>query len=92
MAATAHKRLLTEYRNLTKESPDGIVAGPRDEDDLFTWECLLQGPADTPFEGGVFPATLTFPKDYPLAPPTMKFECDMWHPNGKKLSFYISFV
>ncbi len=82
MAATAHKRLLTEYKNLTNDSPEGIIAGPKSEDDMFSWECLIQGPEGTPFEGGVFPATLTFPKDYPLAPPTMKFECDMWHPNG----------
>ncbi|KAI9825725.1 MAG: Ubiquitin-conjugating enzyme E2 7 [Phylliscum demangeonii] len=81
MAATAQKRLLTEYKNLTTDSPEGIVAGPRHEDDLFNWDCLIQGPEGTPFEGGIFPATMTFPKDYPLAPPTMKFECDMWHPN-----------
>lgn len=30
----------------------------------------------------MFPAELKFPKDYPLAPPTMKFLADMWHPNG----------
>ncbi|KAI9887379.1 MAG: Ubiquitin-conjugating enzyme E2 7 [Watsoniomyces obsoletus] len=81
MAATAQKRLLTEYKTLTNDPPEGIIAGPRNEDDIFNWECLIQGPEGTPFEGGVFPATLSFPRDYPLAPPTMKFECDMWHPN-----------
>lgn len=39
------------------------------------------GPEGTPFEGGLFPATLTFPKDYPLSPPTMRFTCDFFHPN-----------
>lgn len=34
-------------------------------------------------EGGVFKAHLTFPKDYPLRPPKMKFITDIWHPNGK---------
>lgn len=44
--------------------------------------CLrCSGPEGTPFEGGIFPATLTFPKDYPLSPPTMKFTCDFFHPN-----------
>lgn len=33
-------------------------------------------------EGGVFKAHLTFPKDYPLRPPKMKFITDIWHPNG----------
>lgn len=34
-------------------------------------------------EGGVFKAHLTFPKDYPLRPPKMKFITDIWHPNGR---------
>lgn len=80
--STAHRRLLTEYKSITNNPPDGITAGPVSEDDLLHWECLIQGPEDTPFEGGVFPAELKFPKDYPLAPPTMKFLTDVWHPNG----------
>lgn len=39
------------------------------------------GPEGTCFEGGVFPARLVFPPDYPLSPPKMKFTCDMFHPN-----------
>lgn len=34
--------------------------GPVSESDFFTWEALIVGPKDTPFEGGVFPAVLTF--------------------------------
>ncbi|KAI9802329.1 MAG: Ubiquitin-conjugating enzyme E2 7 [Piccolia ochrophora] len=77
----AQKRLLHEYRALTTDPPSNILAGPVDESNLFEWECFLQGPADTPFEGGVFPASLTFPRDYPLAPPVMKFTTEVWHPN-----------
>ncbi|KAI9676344.1 MAG: Ubiquitin-conjugating enzyme E2 7 [Caeruleum heppii] len=77
----AHKRLLHDYRELTNDSPPGIIAGPRDESDLFLWDALIQGPEGTPFEGGIFAATLTFPKDYPIAPPVMKFEGEVWHPN-----------
>ncbi|KAI9708398.1 MAG: Ubiquitin-conjugating enzyme E2 7 [Bogoriella megaspora] len=77
----ASKRLFQEYRTLSTNPPDGINAGPVTEDDIFLWEALIQGPEGTPFEGGIFPAELKFPKDYPLAPPTMKFTCAMWHPN-----------
>lgn len=80
--STAHRRLLQEYRALTNNPPDGITAGPVSEDDLLHWEALIQGPEGTPFEGGIFPAELRFPKDYPLAPPTMKFLGEVWHPNG----------
>ena len=34
-------------------------------------------------EGGFFKAYLTFPYDYPLRPPKMKFITELWHPNGK---------
>lgn len=82
MTSTAHRRLLQEYRMLTNNPPDGITAGPVSEDDLLNWEAMIQGPEGTPFEGGVFPAELKFPNDYPLSPPTMKFLGEIWHPNG----------
>lgn len=68
MSSVAARRLLKEYRQLVDEAPEGISAGPVDEDNLFEWECLIQGPDDTPFEGGLFPATLTFPKVFLLPP------------------------
>jgi hypothetical protein len=82
MASSAAKRLFKEYRALSNDPPEGITAGPVSEDDMFIWEALIQGPEGTPFEGGVYPAELRFPKDYPLAPPKMKFVTEMWHPNG----------
>lgn len=83
--SVAAKRLFSEYRGLLSSPPDGITAGPVNEDDLFLWEALIQGPEGTPFEGGIFPAELKFPKDYPLNPPKMKFLGEIWHPNGKRL-------
>ena len=32
---------------------------------MFTWEALIMGPKDTPFEGGVFSAKLTFVRVVP---------------------------
>lgn len=82
-STTAQRRLLQEYRALTNNPPEGITAGPVSEDDLLYWEALIQGPEGTPFEGGVFPAELKFPKDYPLAPPSMRFLGEVWHPNSE---------
>ncbi|RMD43657.1 hypothetical protein DV735_g1478, partial [Chaetothyriales sp. CBS 134920] len=79
--SVASKRLFQEYKSLLTSPPDGITAGPVSEDDLLVWEALIQGPEGTPFEGGVFPAELRFPKDYPLNPPKMKFIGEIWHPN-----------
>ena len=41
-------------------TPPARALGPISESDFFTWEALIVGPKDTPFEGGVFAATLTF--------------------------------
>ncbi|KAF5329245.1 hypothetical protein D9619_009036 [Psilocybe cf. subviscida] len=82
-SATALRRLMTEYKQLTSGgSPDGMfTAGPISESDFFTWEALICGPKDTPFEGGIFSAKLTFPNDYPLSPFVMKFDPPLFHPN-----------
>lgn len=88
MTSTASKRLFKEYKGLSSDPPEGITAGPVTEDDMFLWEALIQGPEGTPFEGGVFPAELKFPKDYPLAPPKMKFLVDVWHPNGMRSVYF----
>jgi len=79
--AMAVKRLLAEYRSLTENPPDGVTAGPVDEDNFFEWEALISGPEDTIYEGALFKAHISFPKTYPMQPPKMKFESKMWHPN-----------
>jgi len=81
MAGSALRRLMAEYKQLTLNPPEGIVAGPINEENFFEWEALIVGPDGTCFEGGVFPAKLTFPTDYPLSPPKMQFMCEMFHPN-----------
>ncbi|MBN3281399.1 UB2G2 enzyme, partial [Polyodon spathula] len=58
-----------------------IKIGPVSEENFFEWEALIMGPEDTCFEGGVFPTILSFPSDYPLSPPKMRFTCEMFHPN-----------
>lgn len=78
---TAHKRLLRELRELTNNPVEGIIASPTNDDDLFNWKCLIEGPVDTPYEYGIFEANLVFPKDYPLSPPVMKFKTPIFHPN-----------
>ncbi|XP_036244534.1 ubiquitin-conjugating enzyme E2 G2 isoform X1 [Molothrus ater] len=74
-----HQNLETD--ELTLNPPEGIVAGPMNEENFFEWEALIMGPEDTCFEYGVFPAILSFPLDYPLSPPKMRFTCEMFHPN-----------
>ncbi|XP_027988810.1 ubiquitin-conjugating enzyme E2 G1 isoform X4 [Eptesicus fuscus] len=73
-----------KQRKLNKNPVEGFSAGLIDDNDLYRWEVLIIGPPDTLYEGGVFKAHLTFPKDYPLRPPKMKFITEIWHPNVDK--------
>ncbi|KAF7496066.1 Ubiquitin-conjugating enzyme E2 G2 [Sarcoptes scabiei] len=79
--SSAVRRLMTEYKQLTMNPPDGILAGPVNEENFFEWDSYILGPEGTYYEGGVYAAKITFPKDYPLSPPTMRFTTEMFHPN-----------
>jgi ubiquitin-protein ligase len=37
-------------------------------------------------DGGFFNAIMSFPKNYPNSPPTVRFTSEMWHPNGERSS------
>lgn len=41
----------------------------------------MQGPKDTPYEGGVFELMINVPEQYPLAPPNVRFRTRIFHPN-----------
>lgn len=51
----AAARLLKEYRSLEKESDNQeLRLSLVNPDSMMHWHCILQGPPDTPFAGGVF--------------------------------------
>lgn len=52
-----------------------------DEGNLFEWKVYIAGPTETDYEGGTFQAVMSFPGDYPISPPTLRFVSDFWHPN-----------
>ncbi|KIY48534.1 ubiquitin-conjugating enzyme [Fistulina hepatica ATCC 64428] len=67
--------LRRQLAELTKRPVEGFSAGLVDESNLLEWEVLIIG------EGGFFRARLTFPPEFPLLPPKMRFISPMWHPN-----------
>eukprot|EP01111_Echinosteliopsis_oligospora_P012264 TRINITY_DN417_c0_g1_i1.p1 TRINITY_DN417_c0_g1~~TRINITY_DN417_c0_g1_i1.p1 ORF type:complete len:167 (-),score=44.86 TRINITY_DN417_c0_g1_i1:52-552(-) len=73
--------LKKQLKELAKHPVEGFSAGLADDSNIFEWEVVLVGPADTAYEGGLFRAKLIFTTDYPNKPPKMKFETEMWHPN-----------
>ncbi|KAH8501571.1 hypothetical protein H0E87_016383 [Populus deltoides] len=82
MAASQASLLLQkQLRDLCKKPVDGFSAGLVDESDVFEWSVSIMGPPDTLYEGGFFNAIMSFPKNYPNSPPTVRFTSEMWHPN-----------
>eukprot|EP00276_Gloeochaete_wittrockiana_P008534 CAMPEP_0184643222 /NCGR_PEP_ID=MMETSP0308-20130426/23_1 /TAXON_ID=38269 /ORGANISM="Gloeochaete witrockiana, Strain SAG 46.84" /LENGTH=169 /DNA_ID=CAMNT_0027070989 /DNA_START=105 /DNA_END=614 /DNA_ORIENTATION=+ len=73
--------LMKQLRELNKNPVEGFSAGLIDETNPYEWSICIVGPVDSLYEGGMFNAVLSFPKDYPVSPPKMKFVSEMYHPN-----------
>lgn len=76
----ALKRLSRESQSIANDPPEWVSAGP-ENDNLFTWNATIIGPAGTPYEGGTFKLKIFFPPDYPYRPPKVIFETKIYHPN-----------
>lgn len=74
------KRIIKETERLVKEPVEGISATPH-EDNLRYFDVRIDGPAETPYEGGVFRLELFLPQEYPMEPPRVRFLTKIYHPN-----------
>lgn len=71
----AAKRLRKELQHLERaeNDDDNVYLRPTSDDSILKWTALLQGPVDTPYEGGVFQLKIDCGSDYPMAPPKVHF-------------------
>jgi ubiquitin-conjugating enzyme E2 J2 len=74
----AIRRLKQDYVHLKKDPMPYIAAEPLPSN-ILEWHFIIQGPEDSPFEGGYYHGKLVFPKDYPYGPPQFY----MITPNGR---------
>lgn len=74
----SQKRLNKEFKAISANPPPYITAKPNDEN-ILEWHYLIQGPPNTPFEGGQYHGLLRFPHEYPFKPPSISVVT----PNGR---------
>jgi len=73
----ALNRLRKELKAISSDPPPHIHVSC--DENILSWHYVLEGPKDTPYEGGLYWGRLKFPKDYPFAPPSIL----MMTPNGR---------
>lgn len=77
-SAVLLRKQLAEFR---KRPVDGFSAGLVDDNNVYEWDITIFGPPDTLYDGGFLRARMTFPPEFPLLPPKLRFTTQMWHPN-----------
>jgi len=76
----ATTRIKKELRDLAKSPVEGLVVEPSAAD-MFIWDITIEGPANTPYEGGKFKCKCEFPPDYPFKAPKLKMITKLFHVN-----------
>lgn len=56
-----------------------------DEHNPRYFKVIIDGPSESPYEGGKFKVELFLPDEYPMAPPKVRFMTKLYHPNIDKL-------
>ncbi|KAK9461631.1 ubiquitin-conjugating enzyme [Lipomyces oligophaga] len=78
------KRIIKETERLMNDPVPGITAVPHD-DNLRYFNVTIDGPSQSPYEGGVFKLELFLPEDYPMVAPKVRFLTKIYHPNIDRL-------
>ncbi|KAI5821186.1 ubiquitin-conjugating enzyme/RWD-like protein [Pyronema omphalodes] len=78
----AARLLQNQLKDLKESTHLSFISAGLHNDNIFEWELVMMLPDDIElYGGGMFNATLSFPRDYPYKPPKMKFTPALWHPN-----------
>jgi len=74
-------RLSREIKELATKPREGISYVETEENSLKEIHAVIEGPVDTPYDGGVFRVKLVLGSDFPSAPPRGFFLTKIYHPN-----------
>lgn len=74
------RAVMREMQDLVNNPPEGIKA-QLNEQDVTDINANIEGPAGTPYQGGMFQVKLALGKDFPQSPPKAFFTTKIFHPN-----------
>ena len=74
----AQKRIRLELRKIREKPPIDCSVWEIDD---FNWTASVLGPANSPYEDGVFFLRIHFPFTYPFHPPDFPLLTPIYHPN-----------
>ncbi|KAF7554694.1 hypothetical protein G7Z17_g2699 [Cylindrodendrum hubeiense] len=77
---SAARRIFLELRSIRNAGVPFISAAPIG-DSLDKILASIEGPPDTPYEGGIFWISIKFPESLPAEPPLLRFQTKVYHPN-----------
>lgn len=76
----AYRRVQKELREIRSDPASGVqVEHVGNSNSHLTG--IVQGPRDTPYDGGLFVVDIQLCDQYPFMAPKMKFKTKVWHPN-----------
>jgi ubiquitin-conjugating enzyme E2 A len=79
--ANLQRRLLKEYKKVQEDKNKSFTA-TIDPGNITKWTAAVFGPEGTEWEGGVFRLAVSFPDDYPIHAPEVRFVAPYpFHPN-----------
>lgn len=83
MSNIAVARIQREFKEVVKseEGANNLIKLDLLDDTFSRLRGRINGPPDTPYEGGTYELDIVIPETYPFNPPKVKFLTKIWHPN-----------
>ena len=77
----ALERLQKEYK-LFELNPLEFASCYFEQDKPLIWYAFIQGPENSPYQGGLFQLKFTFPEEYPFKPPKVEYLNQIYSPTN----------
>ncbi|KAK7678390.1 Ubiquitin-conjugating enzyme E2 2 [Cerrena zonata] len=79
MSTPAKRRLMRDFKRMQQDAPSGVSASPL-PDNVMSWNAVIIGPADTPFEDVKFISKMFHPNVYASGELCLDILQNRWSP------------